>query len=195
MGSQCSATLPGTAVRACGLERPCGVPLDGFGCRDEDCQLCGEEGEQEHPPSHFDSGIQLRSPRGPVPPWVASSSSRAPVDRTATGATPPGSPRALRMTPPGLPDEELPGPAPSGVSLVVCVDDQVIQDLYAAAREGNAEALTGHLAQLSTAAIAQVCMAQGQPLPKPGAISADVRDKAWVCLGDSSLDVDYGDRL
>jgi len=152
MGGHCSAALvrPGG-----GLEDGC-RPFDVACCDEEaDCGLCGEEpgggpAAAQHPLLQAD-GATPRTPRA------------RPVDRTATGATPPRSPTPPRITPPGLPDEEATRSSSSisGKDLANALESSLLQDLFAAARSNNCGALSTLVQRVNTSAIALICGTQG----------------------------------
>lgn len=157
-------------------------------CGEEACHLCEDDNDrnslpfhaQEHPllQSARANGSDLpRTPRGPMPPWAAASSSRAPRDRTATGATPPHSPTPPRMTPPGLPEEEAGGSSQSNLSLLNAFDTKFSKELFVAARVGDACQLSELLHRLNSTAMAQVCKAQG-PAPQDPTSTSERCEKA-----------------
>lgn len=168
MGSNCSASLAKPST--CG-HRPWG-PLPELPVCEEECDLCEDDehvdtyAQGEHPllQGVLAGGLDSLppTPRGPVPPWVAASSSQAPVDRTATGATPPRSPRPPRMTPPGLPEEEAPSTTASVHALGAALGGKFSQELFVAVRGGSAQSLSRLLQDLSSMATAQVTKAQAQ---------------------------------
>jgi len=142
-------------------------PVHAFGScsvRDEShddpqpCGLCGDnavgQGELMYRVQDGSDGTP-RTPRGPVPPWAIVAPSR-PVDRTATGATPPRSPTPPRSTPPGLPDDES-RDALNVVSLISSFDIGYMRDLFRVVRCGDVTAVSNMLKQVTNCAVSLVC--------------------------------------
>lgn len=159
MGNECSVGLarPVDGLRNCGTHD--------LLCEDDECG-CGSYAEEmpiglhnaAHPlmQEHSDR-VTPRTPRGPVPPWAVSRT--APVDRTATGATPPRSPTPPRLTPPGLPDDDLRHVA-NALTLNVIFDAKFVQELFCVTRSGNASMLSSLLQQVNAQALSSVCREQ-----------------------------------
>lgn len=103
---------------------------------------------------HLD-GTTPRTPRGPAPPWAVSPLD-PPVDRTATGATPPRSPTPPRLTPPGLPDDDVRSAA-NILSLTAVLDAKFVQELFGAVHSGNTSTLAVLLHRANTQALSLVC--------------------------------------
>merc|ERR1719401_636669 len=83
-----------------------------------------------------------------------------PIDRTATGATPPRSPKPPRITPPGLPDDDA-REAMTVLSLHSTFDATFLQELFQAARSGNAQQLSTLLHQVHGGALTLVSNSAG----------------------------------
>lgn len=170
MGNSCSASLGHPEVSESGqtaILHPHSqlhpVFLAGAGrcgeCEADECgPLCPDNSQpnlliqsSEHPLLKSNLSSAPRTPRGPAPPWAAVQRT-APVDRTATGATPPRSPTPPRVTPPGLPEED----GRNSMSLLVLtqtLDSQCMQELFGAARSGNAMLLSVLLQKVNGVAL------------------------------------------
>eukprot|EP00928_Gymnodinium_smaydae_P019890 TRINITY_DN1765_c0_g1_i1.p1 TRINITY_DN1765_c0_g1~~TRINITY_DN1765_c0_g1_i1.p1 ORF type:complete len:950 (+),score=123.85 TRINITY_DN1765_c0_g1_i1:51-2852(+) len=100
-----------------------------------------------------------RTPRGPAPPWALSAGAPRIVDRTATGATPPRSPKPARATPPGLPEDDA-KEAMTILSMHATFDAAFVRELFVAARSGLATEIAALLQKLSTGALSLVVGSQ-----------------------------------
>jgi len=187
MGNACGATIARpleTVHRSCG--RLAGND-DHSGYQDDDdvhnCGLCDQEvqsGTLHGAPGVLSAWDNMQqddgtpqTPRGPIPPWAVAAGG-PPIDRTATGATPPRSPTPARMTPPGMPDDEA-REAITVLSLHSTFDAAFLQDLFGAARSGNTNELSTLLHQVHGGALTLVCNSSGS---NQGQVAAERCEKA-----------------
>eukprot|EP00971_Amphidinium_carterae_P268618 5329002-Amphidinium_carterae.1 len=110
MGNHCSAKLIKQEEQLNFDPSKYVIPSEEDGCGDM-CGMASKEPEMTHHfPLSFEHLAQERqdgTPRTPrpVPPWAIVQHSPA-VDLTATGPTPPRSPKPPRASPPGVPESE-----------------------------------------------------------------------------------------
>jgi len=167
MGNHCSAKLIKREEHITFDPAKYAVGGEEDGCGDM-CGLASKEPEMysnPHFPLSFEHLLQERedgTPRTPrpVPPWAIVNDSPA-VDLTATGPTPPRSPKPPRAIPPGVPDSENPRRTMVGASLGAQLGPDMAQDLFAAARSGNAKTICALLQSVSSCAHNIVANASG----------------------------------
>jgi len=180
MGNQCSAILARPIVDAQLGTSTCNADSE------DTCGICGDEVEPSPLTGAHPLLLELdtirrdgthRTPRGPAPPW-AILPSKAPIDLTATGPTPPRSPTLPRASPPGLPDEDdgthdYLSPARLSASL----DPAFLAELFQNARSGSTGMLSSLLHHVDHCAYVMVCNASTLSGASSNALAAERRER------------------
>ncbi|CAE8724028.1 unnamed protein product [Polarella glacialis] len=133
------------------------------------------------------------TPRGPAPPWVvaaASSRSRPPIDRTSTGATPPRMFEQAMTSPLGLPEELAPFAQSHYSPLLGALGASFGQELFRAARSGDASSLKQLLRHAQNSSLGIAC--QSSPL---GAATSDQAEEAVAQMLSVVRDQNAGETL